>query len=256
MTYRIIFLACVMAFSPLCAMQKFQDYLQQRQWKKQAPAFMKAATEGDLPVLKSMLASGIDVNIKEGILGCSALMVASSALQGAADQRQAYAIRLLVDRGAFVNQVDDLGFAAIDWALYSRDQESLCFLLKNSRYMHPFKKNRCPQEILEYQKNHHSGKAAFLAESMERVAHGESRTVAEMVLVGHGLPSVAIATILPYIGHKETQKEQEETVRWLHELREPERLRARESRAIAVILEDHGLLPVINDTILSYYRLK
>lgn len=215
MSHRIVFLLCLITLSPVCAMQKFQNYLQQHQRKKQAPAFMDAAREGDLSVLKAMLASGIDVNITEGILGCSALMVASSALECAVDRRPSDAIRLLVAHGACVNQINDIGYSAIDWALYSRDQDSLCFLLKNSRTMHPFKKNSCPQEVLERHKIIAPDNAAFLAECIEHVNAGESRTVAEMVLIGQGFPSVITNTILPYIGHEETPKEREQTIKRL-----------------------------------------
>ena len=234
MSYRMIFLSCAMMWSPLCAMQKkLQDYLKQRQWKKQAPLFLQAARDGDLLVLKAILASGIDVNITDDVFENSALMCASSALKSVGSG-PADAIRLLVAHGAQVNHVNIIGFSAIDAALYSQDQDSVCFLFKNSRNAHPLKKNRSPEEILEHQKKFQPFKAAFLAKCIEQVKAGESRTIAEIVLIGQGLPSVVTNTVLPYIGHKETQKEQEQTVQWLHELREPERVRASESRAIAV----------------------
>ena len=169
-------------------------------------------------MLKAMLASGIDVNITDGILNCSALMVASAARERAVDRRQSDAIRLLVDHGASVNQVDETGACAIDYILHSRAQDCLYFLLKNSRNSDPLKKNSSPQEILKREKNRAPKKAAFLAEAMEHVAHGESRTVTEMVLIDQRFPQVVTSTILPYIGHEETQKEREQTVQWLQSL--------------------------------------
>lgn len=219
MSYRMIFLSCAMMWSPLCAMQKkLQDYLKQRQWKKQSPAFMKAAKEGDLITLKAMLTGSIDVNITDDVFEGSALMCASSALEGAVNRGPAAAIRLLVTYGAHVNHVNTIGFSAIDAALYSQDQDSVCFLFKNSRNVHPLKKNRSPEKILEHHKKFQPDKAAFLAQCIEQVKSGESRTIAEMVLIDQGFPNVVTRTILPYIGPEETQKEREQTVQWLQSL--------------------------------------
>jgi len=214
MSYRILFLTgCICLSSlPVVAMEKLRAYKQQRLWQQYAPAFVKAAQEGDLPTIRTMLANNIDLNITTEEFNACALVAAAA-------KKQSDAVRLLVERGANVHQIGGTGCSAAVHFLTYTHQDMLCFLLKNGHNL------RCPENSISAREMHNSlegyarQRAGLLAECLDQVEGGESRTVANQLLTGLILPAPVSNIALSYVSsHKETEQEEAQTVRWLARL--------------------------------------